>query len=47
VPAIDRPVALDEIVIMTVRGSKVVHQTGVIGNVTGLPQVGMLPAART
>ena len=29
------------------RDSKVVHQTGVIDNVTGLRQVGVLPAART
>ena len=47
VPASGRPVAFDEIVIMTVRDSKVVHQTGVIDNVTGLRQVGVLPAART
>jgi predicted ester cyclase len=47
VPATGRPVAFDEIVIMTVRDSKVVHQTGVIDNVTGLRQVGVLPAART
>jgi predicted ester cyclase len=40
VPATGRPVAFDEIVIMTVRDSKVVHQTGVIDNVTGLRQVG-------
>jgi predicted ester cyclase len=45
--ATGRPVAFDEIVIMTVRDSKVVHQTGVIDNVTGLRQVGVLPAART
>jgi SnoaL-like polyketide cyclase len=47
VPATGRPVAFDEIVIMTVRDSKVVHQTGVIDNVTDLRQVGVLPAART
>jgi predicted ester cyclase len=47
VPATGRSVAFDEIVIMTVRDSKVVHQTGVIDNVTGLRQVGVLPAART
>jgi hypothetical protein len=32
---------------MTVRDGKVVHQTGVIDNVTGLRQVGVLPATRT
>lgn len=47
VPATGRPVAFDEIGIMTVRDSKVVHQAGVIDNVTGLRQVGVLPAART
>ena len=43
-PATGRPVGFDEIVIMTVRESKVVHQTGVIDHVTGLRQVGVLPA---
>jgi steroid delta-isomerase-like uncharacterized protein len=47
VPASGRPVAFDEIVIMTVRDGKVAHQTGVIDNVTGLRQVGVLAAART
>ncbi len=40
-----KEVAFDEIVIMTVRDGKVVHQVGVIDNVTGLRQVGMMPAA--
>lgn len=44
VPGTGRDVAFDEIVIMTVRGGKVVHQLGVIDNVTGLRQVGVLPA---
>ena len=38
--------AFDEIVIMTVRDGTVVHQAGVIDNVTGLRQVGAMPAAR-
>ena len=37
-----REVAFDEIVIMTVRDGKVVHQVGVIDNLTGLRQVGVL-----
>jgi len=45
VPASGQPVAFDEIVIMTVRDGKVVHQVGVIDNLTGLRQVGALPAA--
>ena len=31
---------------MTVRDGKVVHQVGVIDNITGLRQVGVMPAAR-
>ena len=46
-PATGRDVAFDEIVIMTIRQGKVVHQTGVIDNVTGLRQVGVLPTPRT
>lgn len=45
-PPTGRAVAFDEIVIMTVRQGKVVHQTGVIDNITGLRQVGVLPAPR-
>ena len=45
-PGTGKDVAFDEIVIMTVRGGKVVHQAGVIDNVTGLRQVGAMPAAR-
>ena len=45
-PGTGKNVAFDEIVIMTVRDGKVVHQAGVIDNVTGLKQVGALPAAR-
>jgi len=45
-PGTGREVAFDEIVIMTVRDGKVVHQAGVIDNLTGLRQVGTLPAAR-
>ena len=45
-PATGREVAFDEIVIMTVRDGKVVHQVGVIDNVTGLRQVGVMPVAR-
>lgn len=43
IPATGKDVAFDEIVIMTVRDGKVVHQAGVIDNVTGLRQVGILP----
>jgi predicted ester cyclase len=46
-PRTGKDVAFDEIVIMTVRDGKVVHQVGVIDNVTGLRQVGVMPAART
>ena len=42
-PPTGRDVAFDEIVIMTVSQGKVVHQTGVIDNLTGLRQVGVLP----
>ena len=45
-PATGKDVAFDEIVIMTVRDGKVVHQAGVIDNLTGLKQVGAFPAAR-
>ena len=44
-PATGKEVAFDEIVIMTVRDGKVVHQAGVIDNETGLRQVGVMPAA--
>ena len=43
-PGTGREVAFDEIVIMTVRDGKVVHQAGVIDSVTGLRQVGVLPS---
>ncbi|MCC6213016.1 MAG: hypothetical protein IT513_18410 [Burkholderiales bacterium] len=33
----------DKIVIMTVQDGKVVHQAGVIDNLTGLRQVGVMP----
>ena len=42
-PPTGREVAFDEIVIMTVRDGKVVHQLGVIDQLTGLRQVGVLP----
>jgi predicted ester cyclase len=45
-PGTGEDVAFDEIVIMTVRDGRVVHQAGVIDNVTGLRQVGAMPAAR-
>ena len=45
-PPTGHTVAFDEIVIMTVHQGKVVHQTGVIDNVTGLRQVGVLPTPR-
>jgi steroid delta-isomerase-like uncharacterized protein len=45
--ATGKVVAFDEIVIMTVRDGKVVHQAGVIDNLTGLRQVGAFPAARS
>ena len=41
-----KPVAFDEIVIMTVRDGKVVRQVGVIDNLSGLRQVGAFPPAR-
>jgi hypothetical protein len=44
-PGTGKDVAFDEIVIMTVRDGKVVHQVGMIDNVTGLRQVGVLPPA--
>jgi predicted ester cyclase len=43
-PATGKTVAFDEIVIMTVRDGKVVHQAGVVDNLTGLRQVGWVPA---
>jgi predicted ester cyclase len=43
-PATGKEVAFDEIVIMTVRDGKVVHQVGVIDNVSGLRQIGVMPA---
>jgi predicted ester cyclase len=43
VPATGKEVAFDEIVIMTVRDGKVVHQVGVIDNLSGLRQVGVIP----
>lgn len=43
-PPSGKEVAFDEIVIMTIHEGKVVHQTGVVDNVTGLRQVGILPA---
>jgi predicted ester cyclase len=42
-PATGEEVAFDEIVIMTVCDGKVVHQVGVIDNLTGLRQVGVIP----
>ena len=45
-PATGKEVAFDEIVIMTVRDGKVVHQVGVIDNLTGLRQVGVMPPVR-
>lgn len=45
-PGTGKEVAFDEIVIMTVRDGKVVHQAGVIDNVTGMRQVGLMPAQR-
>ena len=46
VPPTGKEVAFDEIVIMTVRNRKVVHQVGVIDNLTGLRQVGVLPSPK-
>ena len=45
-PGTGKDVAFDEIVIMSIRDGKVVHQAGVIDTVTGLRQVGAMPAAR-
>jgi predicted ester cyclase len=42
-PATGKTVAFDEIVIMTVQDGSVVHQAGVIDNLTGLRQVGAFP----
>jgi predicted ester cyclase len=47
VPPTGKEVAFDEIVIMTVRNRKVVHQVGVIDNLTGLRQVGVLPSPKS
>jgi len=44
-PDTGRDVAFDEIVIMTVRDRKVVREVGVIDNLTGLRQVGVMPPA--
>jgi len=44
VPPTGKDVAMDEIVIMTVRDGKVVRQVGIVDNLTGLRQVGVLPA---
>jgi len=38
-------VQFDEIVILTLRDGKVVHQRGVADNLTALRQVGVLPGA--
>jgi predicted ester cyclase len=38
-----REVAMDEIVIMTVRDGKVVRLVGIVDNLTGLRQVGVIP----
>ncbi len=46
VPPTGKEVSFDEIVIMTVRNGKVVHQVGVIDNLTGLRQVGVFPPSR-
>jgi predicted ester cyclase len=43
VPATGRQVAFDEIVIMTIEDGKVVHQIGVVDNLRGLQQIGILP----
>ena len=46
IPPTGREVEHDEIVIMTVQDGKVVHQTGVIDDLTALRQVGVAPARR-
>ena len=43
IPPTGREVAMDEIVIMTVRDSKIVRLVGIVDNLTGLRQVGVLP----
>lgn len=43
IPATGKPVAFDEIVIMEVRDGKVCRLTGVIDNLTGLKQIGIIP----
>lgn len=43
-PPSGKEVSFDEIVIMTIRDGKVVHQTGVVDTVSGLRQVGVLPS---
>jgi hypothetical protein len=44
IPATNRMVSYDEIVIMTIRDGKVVHQIGVADNLLALQQVGAVPA---
>ena len=43
VPPSGKEVAFDEIVIMKVEDGKVVHQVGVVDNLRGLQQVGVIP----
>jgi hypothetical protein len=43
IPATNRKVSYDEIVIMTIRDGKVVHQIGVADNLLALQQVGAIP----
>ena len=43
VPPSGKEVSFDEIVIMTVRDGKVVRQIGIVDNLRGLRQVGVLP----
>lgn len=43
IPATGKPVAFDEVVIMEVRDGKVCRLTGVIDNLTGLKQIGVIP----
>jgi len=46
VPPTGREVAFDEIVIMTIVDGRVVHQVGVVDNLRGLQQLGVLPGPK-
>ncbi len=43
IPPTGRALSFDEIVILTIRDGKVIHQTGIADNVFALHQLGLLP----